>query len=479
MNGVPLDIRILAYAVSDRRTLLAMATAIRSHYLRPEFRGLWETVSKCFTKYKEVPTENVLAHAAGSSWGQLENAYRQVAQAIPKVDAREYAIDLEQLKARYNDQLLRKAGQAVYQKNWDGNAFGDMLEANKVLRNAVSQIDQLYKTETYKEGTLSGTAPEAWTKYQQVKQNPGLASGIHLGFAEFDRITNGIRDSELLLIGGESGTGKSALVMNMAVNAWLGRNKRPLEAWLNSIKVAADLDSMPEPVLERSSVYFTIEMPYEALERRLHACVAGVPLYGIRDGTLNAVEELRYRAALRFIQKYPHQFHIVDIPRGATMRHIEAKYMELCQDSPDDPPKPVVIDYLNLMSVDDDGEVGQDWLKIGHIAEHAHEFTRVHHVPMVSPAQLNRPPKEESARMARPDQDRLARSLMLAQNSNIIINIEKRKDEHLMKDMRAHIVKNRDGEQSVIVLQKRLDLMRLYDSPTDWTPLDYEGTTAS
>lgn len=80
--------------------------------------------------------------------------------------------------------------------------------------------------------------------------------------------------------------------------------------------------------------------------------------------------------------------------------------------------------------------------------------------------------------MARPDQDRLARSLMLAQNANIIINIEKRKDEHLMKDMRAHIVKNRDGEQSIIVLQKRLDIMRLYDSPTDWSPLDYEKKEA-
>ncbi len=80
--------------------------------------------------------------------------------------------------------------------------------------------------------------------------------------------------------------------------------------------------------------------------------------------------------------------------------------------------------------------------------------------------------------MARPDQDRLARSLMLAQNANIIINIEKRKDEHMMKDMRAHIVKNRDGEQSVIVLQRRLDLMRLYDSPAEWAPTDYESKGA-
>jgi replicative DNA helicase len=465
MSDVPLDLRMLAYAISNKKVLLAMVGAVRGEYFRPEFRALWELVSRCFARYKEVPTANILAHAAGLAWEQLEVLYNQVTQVIPQIDPREYAIDLEQMKVRCNDQLLRKAGQAVFQKNWNGNEFADLTEANKTLRHAVVQIDQLYKVDTYKEGTLASTAPEAWARYQQVKRNPETAAGIHLGFSEFDRITNGLRDSELLLIGGESGTGKSAMAMIMAANAWLWKNKVP----------SNPEDSMEELLDGRSVVYFTIEMPYEQLERRLHACVAGVPLYGIRDGTLTVAEEARYRAALRFIQKCPHQFHIIDIPRGATMRHVEAKYMELSQD---DKLELVVIDYLNLMSVDDDGEVGQDWLKIGHIAEQAHEFTRVHHIPMISPAQLNRPPKEESARMARPDQDRLARSLMLAQNANIIINIEKRKDEHLMKDMRAHIVKNRDGEQSIIVLQKRLDIMRLYDSPTDWSPLDYEKKEA-
>lgn len=470
MSQISLDLRILAYAISDKRALLALATTIRGDYFRPEFRALWELISRCFAKYKEVPTANMLAHVAGLAWEQLEAIYAQAVEAARSIDRREYTIDIEQMKLRCNDQMLRKMGQSIYQKNWNGSGFADLSEANKALRNTITQIDQLYKTNAYREGTLSSTSADAWARYQQVKKNPEVAEGIHLGFGEFDRITNGIRDSELLLIGGESGTGKSTLVMNMAANAWLWRNKD---------KFPADPDAPMEDFLPgRSVVYFTIEMPYEALERRLHACLAGVSLYGIRDGTLDAAEERRYRAALRFMQKYPYQFHIIDIPRGATMRYVETKYQELCQDNPDDPPKPVVIDYLNLMSVEDGEEVGQDWLKIGHIAEQAHEFTRVHHVPMISPAQLNRPPKEESARLARPDQDRLARSLMLAQNANIIINIEKRRDEHMMKDMRAHIVKNRDGEQSVIVLQKRLDLMRLYDSPTEWAPTDYESKGA-
>jgi replicative DNA helicase len=456
------DVRLLAYSLSSRKVLLSMVSMFHGEYLRPEYRALWELVHRCFVNYKEVPTENMLAYAAGESWEQIAETHKEVSGAV--VDPREYMVDLEKIKDRYNQQLLLKAGKDVFQRNWDGAGFGDLGEANKVFRSTVSQIDQLRKVNAYRQGTLAGSAGEAWTKYQQTKANPDAAAGIHLGLLELDRTTNGLRDGDLLLIGGESGTGKSALAMNAAKRAWLRKNEAPL-----------DPDRIPcefEP--GRSIVYFTIEMPYEQLEMRFHACLAGVRLCGIRDGMLDAAEEKRYAAALKFLERYPHQFHIVDVPRGATMRYVETTFLELCEDNQDDPPQMVVVDYLNLMSLDDGrGEVGEDWLKIGKIAEQAHEFVRANHVPVVSPAQLNRPPKEESARQARPDQDRLARSLMLAQNASIIINIEKRKDEHLLKDMRVHIVKNRDGEQSVITLQKRLDLMRLYDNPEDWDEASY------
>jgi len=462
MNRI-LDLRILAYSLADKKTLLSMVSLMNGEYLQPDFRALWELVYRCFGKYKDIPTERMLEYVAGDAWDQVSAIYAEVLGFVAQVDPREFQVDFEQIKTRFNHQLLLKAGQNVFQKNLSEGKFSDLGDANKVFRDTTAQIERLYKVSAYKEGTLAGTVTEAKEKYCRVKSDPSSSPGVKIGLAEFDRITNGLGDGDLLLIGGESGTGKSTLSMNAAVNAWLNGNKPPL-----------DPGSKIDFNKGRSIVYFTIEMPYDQLERRLHSCIAGVPLYGIRDGTLDNKEEARYFAALEFIEKYNNQFHIVDIPRGATMRYVEAKFMELCESNQDDRPQLVVIDYLNLMSLDDEqGEAGQDWLKVGKIAEQAHEFIRVNHVPVISPAQLNRPPKEESSRQARPDQDRMARSLMLAQNASIIINIEKRKDEHLLKDMRCHIVKNRDGEQGIIVLQKRLDLMRLYDCPSDWDVGDY------
>jgi hypothetical protein len=62
---------------------------------------------------------------------------------------------------------------------------------------------------------------------------------------------------------------------------------------------------------------------------------------------------------------------------------------------------------------------------------------------------------------------------MLTQNSNILINIKTRKDEHLKPDMHIQIAKMRDGEQGAFILHKRLDMMRIYDDVPGWTPEEY------
>jgi len=457
-----LDLRMLAYGLLDDKNMLSMVTAVIEEYFHPDCRVMWKLIAGCYRKYKQVPIERTLRQVAGDAWQNgLADLYKHITDT--GVDPREYPVDLEEMKGRFNEQLLRRAGKTVFQENFNGSNFSDIDGANKAVRDLVADIDRLHATEVFREGSLAGTAEDSWREYLRIKDNPELAAGVHLGFDELDRITNGLRPSELLLIGGESGTGKSALTMNMCVNAWLGKNKVPVSP------------SQPMPAFTpgRSVVYFTIEMPFEALLRRLHACVAGIPLHGIRDGTLTDEEMGRYRAALRFIREYPHPFYVVDIPRGASMRHVEVKYLELCQTYPDNPPDLLGLDYISLMTPDRDE--GSDWLNVGRLAEQLHEFGRVHNIASISPVQLNRAPRKDLG-FARPDQDRIGRSAMLTQNANIVLTIEKRKDEHLQRDMRVHIIKMRDGEQSLMVFQKRLDIMRLYDSMPGWTPTVYDGT---
>lgn len=450
-----LDKRILAYALCDKSLAIKVVDRVPPKILRPEFRPLLSAIGECVRKYNEVPTLDMLKRCDVWEDGFVEKF--KEAQDIKNDESFEQAnflIELEDLKERYKKNTILKVGKTVFKENWNGLEFRDLQEATKCIKKTASELDQLEAEKTYKEGTVAATVTEAKEEYIRRRDNPDIARGILTGIRELDRITNGLQSAELVLIGGESGSGKSTLAMNMAINAWLGSNRIP---------------NIGEPIREFATdganvMYFTVEMPFHPFRRRFDACTSEVPLYGLRDGTLNQQEENKYFSCLEFQQLYPKQFHITDIPRGCTVAQIEAKYLELMYEFV---PQFVIVDYISLMKVQSDSD--SDWLNLGHLAEMLHEFCRAYNIPCVTPVQLNRPKPGNGD--ALPDQHRVGRSSMLPQNCNIMLNIQTRPDEDTRSDMVVNIAKMRDGETGAFTLYKRFDIMKLYNDPLDdWQP---------
>ena len=273
------------------------------------------------------------------------------------------------------------------------------------------------------------------------------------GYSYIDRVTDGLRPGELLLIGGESGGGKSMLLMNMALQIWLQNNNIDMD------------ESQFGP--GNSVLYFSLEMPFKPCRNRVYGRLSNNPTKKIRAAQLNTEEAGQLKKVLRFINKYPHQFEIVDIPRGATMESLELIYEE-AKTMYD--PKVIVIDYLGLM--DYDGTDMEDWLKLGKIAEKIHEFARVHNCIVLSAVQLNRTKgaKEED----KIGLHRIGRSALIMQNANIAIQIETRPNEKNFPDMKYHLIKNRDGELGSAVLIKNLACGTLLDQKVEEDPTTFE-----
>lgn len=456
-----LDKKILAYIFGEKKLVLSLINSVTHEYFVTELQQIYKSFVFCFNKFKEIPTINILEDQTKDYWTEeLTNEVKEILKI--QYDEKEFPADLEKLKERYNANLILKFGQATFKDNWDGKTFQDLSKINSEIKRLSSNIDSVYGKKINQEGTLATTATDAWKKYLETKDSPDLARGIHLGFKEFDRITNGLQDGELLLIGGESGAGKSALSLQMGINAWLGENRIP--------EKYDDLKDMSLNNSGHNVMYFTLEMPFKNLRMRLDSSLAGAQFYGLRDGKLTEDEMQRFKTSLKFQTLYPKQFDIIDIPRGCTMAQIEGKYLDRlnCSYKPD----LIIIDYISLMQADKDE--GSDWLNLGRLAEQMHEFCRNYNVPVISPVQLNRPPKSNKGDdVANPDQHRVGRSAMLVQNANIFLAIKSRQNERLRQDMEVHIVKLRDGEQGAFVLNKRLDMFRLIDVADDWQPVDY------
>lgn len=442
-----IDLKILAYGLISKKNLLMIRTDTNPEYFAPEYRQFYKLLMKCFIKYQEIPTPRVMEEHSNGLWNEdWLNLYNSA--AVLDLDEKELSHDLEALKIRYNKNLILKYGQSVFREGYDGTDFDDLHDVNTKTKELALNISSIYGKKVYKEGSLADTVAEAWAKYRTTRDNPDASRGIMTGFSAFDEATGGVRPAELVFIGGESGSGKSALSMNMAINAWKGRNNIDSE----------DFDDSGANV-----IYFTIEMPYEVLRRRVDACLSGIHLNGIRDGNLTPSEIELFRRGLKFQKNYHKQFHIVDIPRGCTVAQIESKYLEKIHEFSVDL---IIVDYISLMTLDKD--VGADWLNLGHLAEQLHEFCRSYNVPVISPVQLNRPPKNGNGGISKADQHRIGRSIMIPQNANIVLNIETRPDEENRRDMVARFAKNRDGALISFILHKQLNMMRVFDNTPGW-----------
>ena len=255
----------------------------------------------------------------------------------------------------------------------------------------------------------------------------------------------------MMVIAGASSSGKSLLMMNMAINAWKGSN---------------DLSSnITDKTDGKNVLYISLEMSKKQLEHRIDANVANISHRRLMRGCLFDDEKERWIRSLKFQKQYGKTFYILDMPRNSSMAEIEAKYeiiMGIFK------PEAVFVDYLQLMSPSS-GTKGTDWIDVGKVSEELHEFCRKKDIPVITAAQRKASAKKSSGKYKdNVDLEDLGRSKMIGDNATVVMLIGKREDEELREDMEIYIVKNRDGPKGKVLLRKAFDKSRIEDLPEGW-----------
>ena len=158
--------------------------------------------------------------------------------------------------------------------------------------------------------------------YEQGREITGLATH----YIDFDRMTSGLQDSELIIIAARPSMGKTAWAINIAQNAAVRDGK-----------VVA---------------VFSLEMSKESLLRRMLASEALVNSRKIQTGFLPREDKGKLLSALERLMES--KMFIDDTP-GITLAEMRAKARRLKQQ--EGRLDLIVIDYLQLMTgVDDAGE---------------------------------------------------------------------------------------------------------------------------
>ena len=209
-------------------------------------------------------------------------------------------------------------------------------------------------------------------------------SGVTTGFKDLNDITNGLQNSDLIIIAGRPAMGKTAFSLNVAMNA--------------SYKD------------QKSVAFFSLEMSSHQLVQRLLSAQAGIDSNKLRSGRFSQQDWQNLSAAAGALSDM--NFYIDDTP-AITVLELRAKCRRLKREHGLDL---VFVDYLQLMGANKGDNREQ---QISEISRSLKALAKELNIPVIALSQLNR--SVEQRQDKRPLVSDLRESGAIEQDADIIV----------------------------------------------------------
>jgi replicative DNA helicase len=242
------------------------------------------------------------------------------------------------------------------------------------------------------------------------KRDGGL-SGVSTGLADLDKMMGGLQRSDLIIIAGRPGMGKTALATNMAFH--IARNFRSEE------QPDGSMDTVDGGIVG----FFSLEMSAEQLATRIIAEQSNVASYKIRRGDISEGEFVRLSDAAREMQAIP---LYIDETGGITIAQLSARARRLKRQRGLDV---LVVDYIQLLSGSarrNEGRVQE----ITEITTGLKALSKELNVPIIALSQLSR--QVESRDDKRPQLSDLRESGSIEQDADVVMFVFR--EEYYLKN---------------------------------------------
>ena len=332
---VPYDIEIeqalLGAILVDNAAIERVSSTLRpEHFYDPLHQRVYEVMHGQFEKGGMVITPLTLNAAMKADPGLIEvggHAYLAglagAAPAMPNV--RDYARILHDLAVRRG--LIRVGEDIVngaYEAPHEKPPQAQIEEAEKALY-------RLADTARYGEGPLEfhEALRRAVETAERAQARGGKISGVSTGFAEVDQLLSGLQPSDLLILAGRPGMGKTALATNMAFNA---------ARFSVQDAEAGEKVSRGSPVL-----FFSLEMAAQQLSARILSEQTEIEMWKIRSGRFAESEWERFVLTMQELSTLP---LYIDDTGGISIAQIAARSRRLKREKNIGL---IVIDYLQLI----------------------------------------------------------------------------------------------------------------------------------
>ena len=319
---------------------------------------------------------------------------------IQKCGGREYIFDLmdsvassanvewnvQHLRSKFVLRQLIKASDNIIKKSLDASFSPD-----EVLETAEKDIFAIADQQVRQ--SLQPIEKFVTPLLDRIANRKDGITGIPTGITELDQLTNGLQDSDLIILAARPGMGKTSFVLSVARNAAVDFKK---------------------PV-----ALFSLEMSSTQLAHRLFAMESGISSERISRGKLDDAEWVRLSERIQTLNSAP--LYIDDTPElsvfdlRAKCRRLKNRYdIQL-----------IIIDYLQLMKGGDDGKnnmKGNREQEISFISRSLKQLARELNVPVIALSQLSREVEKRTG-SKRPQLSDLRESGAIEQDADMVFFI--------------------------------------------------------
>lgn len=302
---------------------------------------------------------------------------------------------------------LIMASNEIIEKGYNEND-----DAQKIIELAESRIFSISQNRSISSfSEIKDVLMDLFNTLEERAINMGNITGLTTGYDDLDRMTSGLQKSDLILLAARPSMGKTALALNISMNA---------------VKTGA------------SVALFSLEMSKEQYVQRILSMESMVDSSKLRTGNLDDDDWTRLISTMSTISNYN---VFIDDTAAISVFEIMSKCRRLKMEKGLDL---IVVDYLQLMS--DGTNTSNRQQEISNISRGLKALAREMDCPVLALSQLSRAP--ELRQDHRPIMSDLRESGAIEQDADIVLMLYR--DEYYNKEE-----SEKKGITDVIIAKQR------------------------
>jgi len=428
-----------------------------SHFYEPLHRKIYEVAADLIRMGKMANPVTIKTFLpADEKVGDMTVAHylaRLAAEAVTIINAADYGRAIYDLATR---RALITVGEDMVNIAYDAPV--DMSPQDQI-EDAERRLFELAETGRYDGGFESfvDAVKTAVDMANAAYMRDGGLSGIASGFRDLDRRMGGLQPSDLVIIAGRPGMGKSSLATNMAFHI------------ANAYEPAPQADGSFKAANGGVVGLFSLEMSSEQLATRIISEQTEIPSSKIRRGEITESDFEKLVGCAQMMQKLP---LYIDSTGGISIAQLAARCRRLKRQRGLDV---VIIDYIQLMTGTSKRANENRVQEITEITTGLKALAKELNVPVIALSQLSR--QVESREDKRPQLSDLRESGSIEQDADVVLFVYR--EEYYLRNKEPKFgspeyvtwedeMREARGKAEVIVAKQR-------HGPTGTVPMGFQG----